>query len=122
MARKGFTLLELVLVVVVLLILAGMTLGLFRVVEGSRVRLAESQVHTLGTQAATVAGLKGFPPATLEELAPKLEKPEWIKDGKFVDAWQRPFEYRVEGKQFRLWSCGSDGISGTDDDLHYNRN
>ncbi len=120
--RKGFTLLEVLMAVVILSILASMTFGLMRMAEYARVTSSEGRVHTLGTQAATVAGLKGFPPETLEELAPKLEKPEWIKDGKFVDAWERPFEYRVDGKQFKLWSCGPDGISGTEDDLPYKRN
>jgi prepilin-type N-terminal cleavage/methylation domain-containing protein len=120
-ARKGFTLLEVLMVLVVLSILASMSFGLLRLVEISRIKAAEGRVHTLGTQASTVAGLTGFPPAKLEELAPKLEKPEWLKDGKFVDAWERPIEYRVEGKKFRLWSCGPDGISGTDDDISYSR-
>jgi general secretion pathway protein G len=122
MKRKGFTLLEVLMVIVILSILASMTFGLLHVVESARISAAEGRVHTLGTQAATVAGLKGFPPATLEELAPRLEKPDWMKNGKFVDAWERPFEYHVDGKQFRLWSCGPDGISGTEDDLPYKRN
>ncbi|HUR37920.1 MAG TPA: prepilin-type N-terminal cleavage/methylation domain-containing protein [Planctomycetota bacterium] len=122
MARKGFTLLEVLMVVVVLSILASMSFGLLRVVENSKIAAVEGRVHTLGIQASTVAGLTGFPPATLEDLAPKLEKPEWIKDGKFVDAWEHPLMYRVDGKKFRLWSCGPDGISGTDDDLPYRRN
>jgi prepilin-type N-terminal cleavage/methylation domain-containing protein len=121
-ARKGFTLIELLMAVVVLLLLFSMLCGFLWVVESTRITAAEGRVHTLGTQAATVAGLTGFPPAALAELAPKLEKPEWIRDGKFVDAWDRPIEYRVDGKRFRLWSCGPDGISGTDDDLPYTRN
>jgi prepilin-type N-terminal cleavage/methylation domain-containing protein len=121
MSRKGFTLLEVVLVVVVLLVLAGITFGLLSWVERCRVESSAGRVHTLGVQAATEAKLKGFPPATLEELIPKMDSPQWIKDGKFVDAWDRPIQYRVDGKSFDLWSCGPDGISGTGDDLHYKR-
>jgi prepilin-type N-terminal cleavage/methylation domain-containing protein len=121
-ARKGFTLLEVLMVIVVLTILASLSFGLLRVAESSRIRLAQNQVDSLGFQASKAAGLKGFPPETLEELAPKVERPDWMKGGKFVDAWERPIEYRVEGKKFRLWSCGPDGISGTDDDLSYKRN
>jgi prepilin-type N-terminal cleavage/methylation domain-containing protein len=121
-ARKGFTLVEVLMVIVVLAILASIAFGMLRVAESPRIQLAQNQVDSLGFQASKVAGLKGFPPGTLEELAPKDESPDWIKDGKFVDAWGRPIEYRVEGRKFRLWSCGPDGISGTDDDLSYKRN
>jgi len=121
-ARKGFTLLEVLMVIVVLTILASISFGLLRVAESSRIQFAQNQVDSLGFHVSKVAGLTGFPPETLEELAPKVERPDWIKNGKFVDAWERPIEYRVEGRKFRLWSCGPDGISGTDDDLPYKRN
>ena len=119
MARKGFTLVEVLMVIVVLAILASISFGMLRVADSSQNRLARNQVDSLGFQASKAAGLTGFPPGTLEELAPKVERPDWIKGGKFVDAWDRPIEYRVEGKTFRLRSCGPDGIPGTDDDLSY---
>src|SRR5579862_5743971 len=123
MIRKGFTLLELLLVLVILALLAGLTFGLLHAsAESAKNRVTQIRIHTLGVQAATRSELMGFPPATLEELAPQLEKPEWMKDGKFCDAWERPIEYRVDGKIFRIWSCGADGISGTNDDLEYKRN
>ena len=120
MSRKGFTLLELVLVVVVLLILAGMTFGLLSWVQRWRIEASEHEVFLVGMEASTVAKLKGFPPATLEELIPRLPS-QWIKDEKVVDVWGNPLQYRVDGKSFDLWSCGPDGISGTEDDLHYKR-
>ena len=122
MTRKGFTLLEVVMVIVVLLILAGITSGLLTLVERAKGRLTETRVHSLGVQAATLVGLRGAPPNRLEDLLPSMGHPDWIKDGKFVDAWDRPFEYRVDGKKFDVWSCGPDGISGTPDDLHFRRN
>jgi prepilin-type N-terminal cleavage/methylation domain-containing protein len=122
MSRKGFTLVEVLMVVVVLAIVASLTFGLMNVIEHARVVSTEGRVHNLGVEAATQAKVKGFPPAALEDLAPRLNQPGWIKDGKFVDAWDRPLEYRVEGRSFRLWSCGLDGVSGTADDLPYKRN
>ncbi|HVR87286.1 MAG TPA: prepilin-type N-terminal cleavage/methylation domain-containing protein [Planctomycetota bacterium] len=122
MFRKGFTLLELLMVVVILAILAGITFGLLQAVESAKVRVTGIRIQGLGDQVSALVGTKGFPPATLEELAPKLEKTDWIKDGKFVDAWERPIEYRVDGRNFRIWSCGADGVSGTDDDVEYRRN
>jgi prepilin-type N-terminal cleavage/methylation domain-containing protein len=118
----GFTLLEVLMVVVVLAILASMTFGYFHILDSARITSTQGRVHSLGIEVATVAKLKGFPPAALEELTSRLSQSGWIRDGKFVDAWDHPFEYRVEGKSFRLWSRGADGVSGTDDDLEYKRN
>jgi len=122
MSRKGFTLLEVLMVLVILALLAGLTFGLFQTVESSKIRVSGTRVHGLGVQVGVLVKLKGFPPATLEELASRLDRTEWMKDGKFVDAWERPIEYRVDGKEFRVWSCGPDGVSGTDDDIEYKRN
>ncbi len=120
MSRKGFTLLEVVLVAVVLLILAGIAFGLLHWIERCRIQASTTEVFELGLQAASVAQLKGFPPATLEELIPRLS-PQWVQGEKVVDAWGNPIRYRVDGKTFELWSCGPDGISGTEDDLHFKR-
>lgn len=121
MSRKGFTLLEAVLGVVVLLILAGLALGLLLFVERSRVGATEGLVFQLGTEASVQARLTGFPPATLEPLIPRMNNPRWLREGKFVDAWENPIGYRVDGKTFQLWSWGPDGISGTADDIIYER-
>lgn len=122
MSRKGFTLLEVLIVVAVIAILAGISFGLMRTVESARITATTGRVHSLGIEAGWFLKLKGLPPKALEDLAPRLQKPEWMKDGKFVDGWDRPFEYRVDGTSFRLWSNGPDGIAGTADDLEYKRN
>lgn len=122
MSRKGFTLLEVLMVIAVLAILASMAFGYLHYVESARIGLTESRVHTIGTQVGVQLKLKGAAPATLEALIPALGDPAWVKEGKLVDAWDRPFEYRVDGRQFRVWSAGPDGVSGTADDLEYKRN
>ena len=117
--ERGFTVLELLLVVVVLLILAGLMFGLMSFVESARVTDTESRVFGLGLEVRKYQGVKGVPPAKLEDLAAKLDQPGWMKDGKFVDSWERPIQYEVSGNQFKLWSCGPDGKSGTGDDVKY---
>lgn len=121
MSRKGFTLLEVLLVMVVLAIVASLTFTYFHFVESARIDLTRTRVHTLGTQVGVQLKVKGKAPATLEALIPGMDNPVWVKEGKWVDAWDRPFGYRVDGKDFDVWSDGPDGVSGTEDDIHYVR-
>jgi prepilin-type N-terminal cleavage/methylation domain-containing protein len=118
--RKGFTVLEVLLVVVVLAILASMAFGLMHLVESRRIDATKSRVLILGQAVAKYQQVKGYLPPRLEDLAPKtLDEPDWMNGGKFVDSWDRPIEYAVLGNEFKLWSCGPDGVSGTLDDLRY---
>jgi len=122
MARKGFTLLEVLAVLVIMLILAGMTFGMMNVIENQRISNTQTRIHTLRCAVAEYRLTKGSLPRRLEDLAKKLDQAVAMKDGKFVDAWERPFEYKVDGKEFQLWSCGPDGVSGTADDVRYVKN
>ena len=123
MSRRGFTLVELLLVIVVLAILTTLFFGAWTSVDQyTRRKLTETRVHSLGCKASELVGLRGFPPASLGDLAGALEKPAWMSGGKFMDGWDRPIEYAVTGKKFRLWSCGPDGISGNADDIEFSRN
>jgi general secretion pathway protein G len=120
--RRGFTLVEVLIVIVVLAILAGIGFGLVRAMEAARVSDSEIRVHGLGCAVSAHVAKKGFPPATLEDLAAALDRSGWMVNGKFVDCWENPIEYSVSGREFKVWSRGLDGVSGTADDLPYKRN
>jgi prepilin-type N-terminal cleavage/methylation domain-containing protein len=122
MQRRGFTLLEVLAVIVVLAILAGILFGMFRAVDSARYTTTESRIISLRFEVRKQVMLKGFPPSRLEDLAPALDQPGWMEGGKFVDGWNRPLEYSVTGKKVRIWSCGPDGISGTPDDIEGPKN
>jgi len=118
--RRGFTLLEVLAVVVILAVLASMAFGMMHFVESARIGDTEGRVRLIGQSVAKYRSVKGFLPAKLEDLAPKtLEQPAWMNGGKFVDNWDRPIEYKITGNDFNVWSCGPDGVSGTSDDLAY---
>lgn len=122
MSRGGFTLVEVLIVIVVIAVLASMMFGMMSFVESTRITDTEGRLMTLGFEVGGYMAARGLPPATLEEFTKRLDQPRWMKNGKFVDCWDQPFEYAVTGKQFKLWSRGRDGISGTPDDLSYKRN
>jgi len=117
--RKGFTLLEVLLVVVVLAILASMVFGLMHFVESGRITDTEGRVLIIGQSVEKYRQSRGALPATLDVLAPKtLDQPAWMSGGKFVDNWDRPLQYSASG-EFQVWSLGPDGVPGTPDDIRY---
>jgi general secretion pathway protein G len=122
MSRKGFSLVEILIVIVVLAVLAGMIFGMMGVIGSAKVSLTQTRIHGIRCEVSKYAALKGQPPAKLEDLAAKLDQSGWMLDGKFVDAWDQPLQYRVNGKEFKLWSVGPDGKSGTPDDIEYLKN
>lgn len=116
----GFTLLEVLLVIVVLAVLAGLVFGLMGVIDGARVRNTEARVHQIGIEVAFHLKTKGYCPAKLEDVAPQVNQPAWMDGGKFVDPWDHPIQYKILGNgDFRVWSLGADGVSGSADDVSY---
>jgi len=116
--RKGFTLVEVLLAVAVLAILAGLFFGMMNVVESARVTSTEGRVHAIGIEVGMQLKTKGSLPTKLEDLSARLNQPGWMIGGKFVDGWDRPIQYSA-GAEFRVWSMGPDGVSGTADDIRY---
>jgi general secretion pathway protein G len=118
--RKGFTLVEVLLVIVVLAVLAALVFGMMLTVQSARITDTEGRVLLIGQSVAAFQRTQGRLPATLDELAPKtLDQPRWMDGGKFVDGWDHPIRYAVTDNGFRVWSMGPDGVSDTSDDLRY---
>ncbi|MDA1045187.1 MAG: type II secretion system major pseudopilin GspG [Verrucomicrobia bacterium] len=123
--RSGFTLIELMVVVVIIAALAGMVLP--RVLPAS----TEAKVNiSKGDMASISVAIKMFRlhndhyPSSLIDLVkpgsvknwkgPYLDKVEMPKD-----PWRNEYQYKVPGVHntygFDIWSLGPDGIEGTDD-------
>jgi len=119
--RSGFTLIEMLVAITILLVLAGITFGLYSYVDTTtRIRLTDGRLDALGMKVIERLKLTGSCPASLMDLAPVMG-PSGIQGGRFVDGWGRPLEYSVSGKSFRIGSAGPDGVSGTADDLEFSK-
>jgi len=121
---SGFTLLELLLVLAILVVLGGFVLTNFiGVGEGANADITTSQMSALKGQIQMYKINNGSWPETLEQLRDGPSDP--AKKARFVpiineiptDAWGKPITFTLNGNTYELRSGGIDGQMSTDDDL-----
>lgn len=132
--RRGFTLIEVLLVIVILGMLATVlvvTIGGTQ--DKAKIDLTQAQVHTLagkieqyhldlGQYPEALKGLVERPAD--EEQAEKWAGP-YVQSSQLKDQWGAEYQYEVSqqgdtlpgGAKFKLWSNGPDGQSNTEDDI-----
>jgi general secretion pathway protein G len=130
--RAGFTLIEMLVVIIVIGLLAGLVgpriLG--RVSE-AKTATARTQIELLGLALDNYRLDNGSYPTTEQGLAALQEKPgrepaatnwrgPYLKKAIPADPWGRPYEYASPGQQspgaYDLWTFGRDGQSGGEGD------
>ena len=116
--RAGFTLMELLVVVALLVVLAG-TGGVIYMnyLEGAKEDVAKSQVQVL-TEAAQMYQIKtgSYPPDLNTLTQPTADgKVASLETSALIDPWQRPYQYQYPGQHHPgqnkpdVWSTGPDG-------------
>lgn len=130
-ARRGYTLLEMLLVLAILLVIAGMVVPkLTGRREAANVDATKISIQGL-EQALELYALDhdGKAPTTAEGLNVLMEatnndanwRGPYLKKAP-KDAWNQDFQYRCppvknKQKEFDLASAGADGVHGTTDDI-----
>ncbi len=128
--KRGFTLVELLLVLVILASLAVIVVPkLTGRSEQARVTAAQTDIAHLETALDAFEVDNGRYPTTEEGIAALVEAPpdldEWrgpyIKRGVPNDPWGTPYVYTYPGRYntsgYDLYSMGPDGQEGGDDDI-----
>ena len=128
--RRGFTLMEVLLVLVILAILGSLAaLSYETMSRRANKKAAESQIGLFKTPIQMYQmAIASYPPSleALRSAPGDLPNPaKW--DGPYLDSpvpldpWDRPYQYVFPGTHnpdgYDLWSFGPDGVNGTEDDI-----
>lgn len=127
---QGFTLVELLLVLLILAFLAGLVLPKFTGrTEQAKITTAKSQIASFSVALNSFEVDNGYYPRTggLNALTDQPnDASNWhgpyLDKGIPLDPWGNPYVYEYPGKHmangFDLMSPGPDGRTGTDDDIN----
>lgn len=126
--QHGFTLLEMLVVLVIIGLLAGLVgPRLFTQVDAAKVKTANTQVKMLkgsleamrldiGRYPTTEEGINLLRAAPADETIKTLWKGPYLDDAVPLDPWNHPYQYAlapsVNGQPFVLYSLGADGQPG----------
>lgn len=122
---SGFTLLELLLVLAILVVIGGIvTVNVVGTLSDANADTTRIQLNDLKNRITTYQIRMNSLPQTLEELrdgpSDAAKKAKWgapIITEIPTDAWEQPIVYTVEGNTYELRSGGVDGQPSTDDDI-----
>lgn len=128
--RAGFTLLEIMIVVGIIVILLGLAINKIGNPTGfAKTTAVRADIQAIGTQLKLYESMNGFYPTTDQGLQALVTKPDtdpqparWYQLFKDVpkDPWQNPYIYRCPGikhpDSYDLFSAGPDRKPDTTDD------
>lgn len=131
--RRGFTLIEVMLVMVILVILASFAVIAYGPIQKqANVKKTQIQIGAFKGMIGKYSLDVGYPPSTSQGLGALLSPPSDLPnpakwDGPYIDtaipldAWDRPYQYAAPGRvntdTFDVWSLGPDGQDNTPDDI-----
>ena len=128
--RPGFTLMEVLLVLAILVIIgsmvgffvAGMQKSAYEDLARSQIGMFEGQLDAyrlhVGTYPTTTQGLQALRTIPSDLQNPNRWRGPYSAKDIPADPWGNPYQYElIAAEQFRIWSWGADGMSGTQDDI-----
>lgn len=123
--RRGFTLLEVMLVLVIIAAIAGIAVYNIGGIQTTANKMnASTQIKGFKQALETYKLLIGSYPSSLEalheapsDLADPTKYTQLYKEAIPADPWGHKYEYKLNGSDYDLRSAGADGQPNTDDDV-----
>ena len=128
--RSGFTLMEVLLVLVILVILGSLAVGMFTSTQQkANLKAARSQIGAFETPIGSYfLDTNEYPPdlLALRNAPASMANPEkwagpYLNKDIPLDPWGHPYMYSYPGRnrpeEYDIWSLGPDGQDGTEDDI-----
>lgn len=130
-SHRGFTLLEMVIVLGIIGLIIGGAIGVMgKMGEGAAIQRVKGDFNSLGSVLKMYKINNGFYPSTSQGLKALVTRPSgapvpksWtaLADQVPTDPWGKEYVYRFPGSkvasEFELVTCGKDGQLGTSDDI-----
>ena len=115
--QKGFTLVELLIVIIILAILTGVSIPVYRLIN-ARARESAAEIEMTNIAKAIEmhqVDLQAYP---LDSAYPDiLEDNDYMENVPLLDKWNNAYLYTSDGLSYSLESYGVNGINGGNDDI-----
>lgn len=129
-ARRGFTLIEVLLVLAILVMIGGIAAtSVFKSFGKAKVNTAKATIEAfespidlymldIGQPPTTQQGLQALRTAPPDLPDPSLWNGPYLKKDVPNDPWGKPYVYEyLQDGRYKISSAGPDGQMGTDDDI-----
>lgn len=116
LSRDGFTLIEIIVVIAVISILAGLLLGVSKYADRATKRArAKSDVEGIANRLSDYFVENGRFPASLKDITNMTAALSYDTNGLPLDPWGNPYEYSISSAiSYRLYSLGPDMTNDAD--------
>ncbi len=128
--RKGFTLVEIVIVITIIVILGGSAIYMLTgMIDDAKVQRVDGDLNVLDLALKSYErNNHGKPPTQEQGLDALVNRPtsgavpkRWRNylEEEVLDPWGNPYQYRIPStkskKRYDIWSLGEDGVESEDD-------
>ena len=117
--KKGFTLVELMVVIIILAVLTAIAIPSYMALRNrARVAAAQSEMKNIATALELyMADLEAYPPTTFAAMEAAVEAGGYMVDVPALDPWSNGYTYVLAAGSYTLTCIGPDETAGGTDDI-----